>query len=212
MKRLVSAAITLGLALGLGVLCSCIGIRSDIVLNPDGTGRISLEYRVSRQFEAIGALDGSRPLVPLGRADFERGIGRMEGLRLNSFSSTGEGDDLVTRAVITFSRLEDILPLLDSGSRTTVLYREGDRQVLRVHLGSGETRQNPDPELLALADQASEGYGIAVSLSAPGAVELRVKGDREGLTVEESGKKAGFSAALSRFFRPGKDLDLEFVF
>ncbi|MDR2177297.1 MAG: hypothetical protein LBP20_04545 [Treponema sp.] len=201
-------------ALSLAVICSCVGVRSEIVLNADGTGRMNLEYRVSRQFEAVGALDGNagRPSIPVGRADFERGIDWLEGLTLDSFSSREEGGDLVSRAVISFSRLEDILPLLDYGGRNAAFYREGESRVLRLNLGSGAGRGDIDPQLAALLEQACQGYDIAVSLSAPGKVELRVKGDREGLSVGESGKRAEFSAALSRFFRPGKDLELEFVF
>jgi hypothetical protein len=200
-------------ALFVGFLCSCVGLDTKIVLNADGTGRMILEYRVSRQFEAIGALDGnaSRPSVPVGRVDFERSIERLEGLSLVSFSSKEEDRDLVTQAVVSFSRLEDALPLLDSGGEGAALYREGDKQVLRLRLGGG-TGGDLDPQLLSLAEQASQGYDIAVSLQAPGNVELRVKGDREGLEAGESGKKAGFSVALSRFFRPGRDLELEFVF
>jgi hypothetical protein len=200
------------MALTAGLLCSCVGLRSDIVLNADGTGRLSLEYRVSRQLEAIGALDGntSRPFVPAGRTDFERSIRRLEGLKLSSFSSGEEGGDIVNKAVVSFSRLENILPLLDYGGGGAVLSREGEQQVLRIRFDS--TGENVDPELLALVEENSLGYTIALSISAPGAVKLRVRGDREGLDIEESGRKAGFSMALSRFFRPGKDLELEFVF
>jgi hypothetical protein len=194
-----------------------VGVRTEIVLNTDGTGTLTLEYRVSRQMEAIGALDGnlSRPSVPVGRVDFERTIDRLEGLKLNSFSSKEEDRDLVSRAVIAFSRLENILPLLDSGGGAVL--QGGDRRTLRMRLGAGENpggaESRPiDPQLLALAEQLSEGYRIAISLSAPGDVELRVTGDREDVIIEDSGKKTEFSAPMSRFFRPEAALELEFVF
>ncbi|MDR0670570.1 MAG: hypothetical protein LBF95_10860 [Treponema sp.] len=207
MKRFLSVPAVLTL----GLFCSCVGLRSDIVLNANGTGRITLEYRVSRRLEAIGALDGTanRPVVPVSRADFERGVKRLEGLRLSSFSSSEEGGDLVTKAVVSFTRLENILPLLDSGGGAT-LRREGDRRILRMRFDAAG--EDIDTELLALMEQNSPAYTIALSLSAPGNVNLRVTGDREGLVIEESGGRAGFSTALSRFLRPGKDLELEFVF
>jgi hypothetical protein len=196
------------------VLCSCVGASAEIALNADGSGRMTLEYRVSRQFEAIGALDGNArwPSVPVGRADFERSVTRLDGVKLLSFSAREEEGDLVSRGVLSFSRLEDILPLLDYGGEGLELSpAEGDRRTLRLRLGGGG-ESPPDPQFLALARELTQGRFIALSLSAPTGVELRLSGGGEGVELRQEAKKAGFSAALSRFF-PGADpLIAEFVF
>jgi hypothetical protein len=198
----------------------------EITLNADGTGRMAVEYRVSRQLEAIGSLDGNArwPGVPVGRADFERSLERLEGLRLRSFAAREEGPDLVSRAVIDFSRLEDLLPLLDYHGEGARLSREGNKQTLRLRLGGppgsrsavAEAPSPVDPQLLALMEQLSQGYTVALSLSAPSAVELRVDhaggGPPRDLRIEQAGRKAGFSVPLSYFFLPGESLEAEFVF
>jgi len=53
---------------------SCIGLSLDIQMRRNGSGRLLMEYRVSRMAEAIGRLDGNEnwPIIPNGRADFER--------------------------------------------------------------------------------------------------------------------------------------------
>jgi hypothetical protein len=88
-------------------LSSCVGAGADIVMNADGSGRMTLEYRVSRQFEAIGALDGNArwQTVPVGRTDLERSVERLNAVKLLSFSSKEEGPDLVNKAVLSFSLL-----------------------------------------------------------------------------------------------------------
>jgi hypothetical protein len=201
-------------ALLLFALASCVGAKAEITLNASGGGRLALEYRVSRQFEAIGALDGNTrwPSVPVGKADFERSLERLEGLKLLSFSSKEEGPDLVTRALIGFSRLEDILPLLDYSEEGARLSREGDKQVLRLRLGSPAPQDPIDPQLLALAEEVSRPYHIAVSLVSPSAVEFRAGGAGEDLRIEQNGKTAGFSVPLSYFFLPGRTLEAEFLF
>jgi hypothetical protein len=213
-----------GRFLGLGmlaILCSCVGVGMEISLNADGTGRMTVEYRVSRQLEAAGSLDGVArwPSVPVGKADFERSLERLEGLTLRSFSSREDGPDMVSRALIDFTRLEDILPLLDYGGEGARLSREGDKRTLSLRLGGfpsgGDGASPPDPQLLSLLEQLSQGYSFAISLSAPSAVELRIRGDGEepppDPQIERGGRKAGFSVPLSRFFL-GKVLTAEFTF
>jgi hypothetical protein len=193
-------------------LGSCLGSSAEITLNADGTGTVALEYRVSRSFQDIGAQDGNArwPTVPVDRADMERSIERLEGLRLRSFSTGEEGPDLIYRASVGFSRLEDVLPLLDYGGDGAALVR-GEKQslVLRLNREPGESL---DPELLALAEEAFRGYRIAVSLNAPSPVELRVSGGGEGLDIDQGGKKAGFSIPLYGLISLPGPLTVEFVF
>jgi hypothetical protein len=175
---------------------------------------MTLEYRVSRQFQSIGELDGNArwQTVPVGQADFERSIERLPAVKLISFSATEEGLDRVSKAVIGFSRLEDVLPLLDAGGEGARLIREGNQQILQLRLGRGGGEQI-DPQLLALAEQVMQGYALAVSLSAPAGVELRFPGSSgEGLQLERTGKKAGFSTPIFPLVSRREALTAEFVF
>ncbi|MDR0451076.1 MAG: hypothetical protein LBH26_07400 [Treponema sp.] len=191
-------------------LCSCLGSSAEIILQAGGGGRLKLEYRVSRQFQNIGALDGNArwPSVPAGRADFERSVDSLEGLRLISFSAGEEGPDLLYRAEIGFSALEDILPLLDYGGEAASLVR-GERRSLVLRLGPGP--ETADPGLLALAEEAFRGYHIALSLISPSPVELRVRGG-DSLRIEQEGGKAGFSVPLYDLILLPGPVTAEFVF
>jgi hypothetical protein len=196
------------------LLCSCIGLKTDIVLKADGTGTVTMEYRISREFQDIGALDGNArwPTVPVGQADFERTISRMEGLRLLSFSTKEEGPNLLYRAAVGFSKLEDILPLLGNDGENISLVRGEKRSlVLRLTPGREAESAGENPEFLALVEEAFRGYDIAISLSAPSPVELRV---REGKSpeIERGARKAGFSIPLYEIVSRREALTVEFVF
>ncbi|MDR0399352.1 MAG: hypothetical protein LBH51_00225 [Treponema sp.] len=207
------------LPLFLGTLCSCLGSRAEIVLKADGAGTLNLEYRISRQVQNIGALDGNArwPGVPVDRADFERGIARLNAARpgavkLLSFSAREEGPDMVYRAAAAFSRLEDILPLLDYNGGG-IRYIRGEKQSLTLNFApKGELGgDSVDPALLVLAEEAFRGYNIAISLSSPSPVELRVQGEGDA-RIEREGGKAGFSVPLYRLISLSGPLTAEFIF
>jgi hypothetical protein len=202
----------LGLFVFAGFFCSCVGLKTEITLKADGTGTLLMEYRISREFIDIGALDGNArwPSVPVGRADFERSIDRMEGLKLISFSATEDDSDLLYKAAVGFSKLEDILPLLDQNGEAASLVR-GDRRSLVLTLGRKNETETLPPDLLAMVEEAFRGYLFTVSLSAPSPVEIRVEGGGDS-PVERDGKKAGFSIPIYELISRSKPLTVEFVF
>jgi hypothetical protein len=159
-------------ALCLVTLGSCIGIRADISLRDNGSGRLDLEYRVSRTLDSLGKLDGNErwPTVPAGKADFERSLRRLPGLRLLSFSSREEGRAILNRAALEFDDLEALCRFLDASGGGAVLSREGAAASLTLILNTG--MEGLDPDLAALIQSLCEGYRIEMSLSVPGEAEL----------------------------------------
>jgi hypothetical protein len=156
----------IGLA-ALGVLTSCIGISSDLVIRGDGSGTFTLEYRVSRTLESLGRLDGneSRPVVPAGRADFERTAARTAGLTLRDFASREEGKDLVTTVKMDFANLDALLGFLDASGQRAVLSRENGGTRLSFVLGEPSAA---DPALRELIRSVSEGYTLEFRFTLPG--------------------------------------------
>jgi hypothetical protein len=213
MKKLQFLFPVLGLFVFAGFFCSCVGLKTEITLKADGTGTLLMEYRISREFMDIGALDGNArwPSVPVGRADFERSIGRMEGLKLISFSATEDNSDLLYKASVGFSKLEDILPLLDHSGEAASLIRGEKRQSLVLTLGRENETETISPDLLAMVEEAFRAYLFTVSLSAPSQVEIRVEGG-EASRLERDGNKAGFSIPVYELISRNKPMTVEFVF
>jgi hypothetical protein len=169
-RRLCSLLAPLG-ALFLGV--SCVGVTADIRISHDGSGVIDLEYRIPSGVEGLGRLDGNAgwPIVPVGRADFERTAARIEGLRLRSYSARESGGDCIYTAKFSFTGMGVLVRFLGEGA----LWSEG----AGLSLTLSEGREGRDPELGALFAGAAAGRFLSLSFSLPAGGELFLQ-DRRG--------------------------------
>jgi hypothetical protein len=212
------AAVFLAAAVLGTILSSCIGVKADISVKADGSGRIALEYRVAGELESLGRLDGNRrwETIPAGRADLERTLSRLPGLRLRSFSRKEEGGDLVNRALIDFARLEDLLPFLD-GERgeSAVLGRQGSKTSLLLRLTQGAKLSG---EMLSLLEDIFPGRNLELKFRLPAEGELSLL-DREGRPISgiegavmvNRGKELSFSVPLSRLFSQEEGVSIELL-
>jgi len=185
MKRIISCLLFASLAL----MTSCLGVSMDIVMRADGSGSVTLEYRVSQMLESMGRLDGNEywPAIPVGKADLERSVARIPGLRLSSFSvkeyprryskppnSNPLGDkDLITKVKLDFKNTAALLAFLDSAGSRASLVQEGGKNTLRLVLLDPAT-DALDADLLSLLQEVSAGYEISVSFTAPKGAALSV--------------------------------------
>ncbi|MCL2127139.1 MAG: hypothetical protein FWH38_02695 [Treponema sp.] len=203
-------------------LNSCLGVVTDISMRADGSGKISLEYRVSQALESIGRLDGNErwPAIPVGRPDFERSLARIPGLRLSSFSSkdqpaksgTPGARDLVTRVTVEFKDTAALTAFLGSAAGGASLAKEGGNapaNLLRVTLlDPAESPANDD--LLSLLREVSAGYEIGFSFSAPAEASLTVvPSSVSPASLVSQGKKVSFTMALADILALGEGLALE---
>ncbi|MDR1326128.1 MAG: hypothetical protein LBK00_08855 [Treponema sp.] len=192
------------------LLSSCIGVNADMVLQANGSGSITLEYHVSQFLESLGKLDGNEnwPLIPVGRADFERSVQRIDGLKLVSFATKKLDPDIVYTVKLEFSSLDVLVRFLDATGSRAVLTQEAGKTRLSLMLSSG---QDIDPDLLSLFTSVSQPYSIALSLSAPNNATLSVSGDTDGASIVPSGRKVSFSAPLPAILKQsaGTTVDIQ---
>jgi len=149
------------------LLNSCVGISMEIQMRRNGSGRLVLEYRVSRMAEALGRLDGNEnwPIIPAGRADFERTVARIPGMRLVSFSSKDEERDVVFNATLEYDNTDALLKFLDSTGRRASISTDNQSGRLNLILNEAVSSEY-DADLLTLARQVSAGYGVSIVFSA----------------------------------------------
>ena len=198
------------------VLNSCIGTSADITIRANGSGRIALEYRFPIMLESIGRLDGNErwPMVPVGRADFERGLARIPGLRLKSFSSrevnaVREGKDLLTKAVLDFDNTAALLAFLDVTGSHATLTQSSDANLLRLAL-LDPPQKAINADLVSLLKEVCEGYELHISLSVPRNASLAVvPANVQGAKLVSQGKKVSFTVAMGEILSLSEGLILE---
>jgi hypothetical protein len=191
---------SLAAALACVFLCfSCIGTGSSLRLRADGSGTIQLEYRLAKELERLGKLDGNERWlpVPVGRADMERTVNRVEGLRLVSFSSREDGKDLVYSARLDFDSPEALTAFLDASGRLVRLDME-QRRLAFTFTGA----ESAETGFRETAASAFSGYTFSLALSMPAAVSLRWLDEngaetRNPGTASVNGTALDFSAAMA---------------
>ncbi|MDR2542931.1 MAG: hypothetical protein LBC80_05735 [Treponema sp.] len=152
---------------------SCIGLAINIQMNNDGSGRLTLEYRVSRILMNIGGLDGNQrwPVIPVGRADWDRTIERINGARINSFSTKEVGLDTVITVVINYDTPQTLLEMLEPlGDKASITTDNAQWQLLYIlEKGAFDAEQTGiEPDLMELAQTMFSDYDLSISFSAPG--------------------------------------------
>jgi len=113
----VGAAVVFAIALFTSILFTgCFGINSTIDIKKDGSGTISMEYKIANELLETGTLDGNEayPAIPVGEADFKRSIARIDGLSLGSFNIKKETNDTIYRIKLKFKTIDALCKFMDA--------------------------------------------------------------------------------------------------
>jgi len=197
------------------LLNSCFGVNADIVLNQNGTGTITLVYRISKALDSLGRLDGNERwnTIPAGRADFERTLSRLPDMKLVSFTSGEDEKNLIFTAKMEFASLNGLLAFLDSGGGRSSF--SGDAGSGRIVLALGDGTGIKDPGLDKLVAGISEGYGVTMSMTFPagGSLALTDNGGKPlqaGSGFVPKGKTVSFSLPLYDVLASSTGINAEF--
>jgi hypothetical protein len=198
------------------VFSSCLGVSVDIALDQKGSGNVTLEYQISRTLDALGRLDGNERwnTIPVGKADFERTIDRIPGMRLTSFSSK-EDRDLIIVAKMEFEDLNSLMSFMDaSGLRSSF---SGDANSGRIFFTLSEARATNNSALEKLIAEISESYSVKISMSFPNNGNVKITNgvglsltDIPGSVINPSGKKVFCSLPLYGVLSASEGINVEF--
>ena len=146
---------------------SCLGLNLDISLNTNGSGTVSLEYQVSRNMDSLGRLDGNERwnTIPAGRADFERTLDRLPGMRLLSFSSREDDRDIFFNARMEFDSIQTLLSFLDAAGRRSFYRLDANSGHLELTLSEG--RENNNIAIEKLAMEVFDSYSLNIRMTFP---------------------------------------------
>jgi hypothetical protein len=199
------------------VLSSCLGVSVDIAFNQRGSGDVTLEYQISKTLDALGKLDGNERwnTIPVGKADFERTIDRLPGIKLTSFSSKEDKNDLIIKAKMEFEDLNSLMSFLDSsGLRSSF---SGDARSGRIFLTLTEARAQSNTNLEKLIAEIVGSYSVKLSMIFPNEGSVKITNGRglsladiPGSVISSPGKKVSFSLPLYGVLSATEGINVEF--
>jgi hypothetical protein len=199
-------------------LSSCIGMSAGITLKPDGSGTLTMEYRISTALESLGKLSGNErwPTLPVGKADFERSVRRLDGVKLVSFASKNTNEGIINTVKLDFSNRDALLRLLDASGRRVSFGTSGENRLSLVLIEKVEKVERAiDPDLLALFTALAGTFSLSLSVpSGEARVQLYDGGGQAlsgvaGATVQARGKTVSFSAPLGVLLNLSQGLMME---
>jgi hypothetical protein len=199
-------------------LSSCLGVSAEISLNQNGSGNLTLEYRISQVLDALGRLDGNERwnTIPVGRADFERTMDRLPGMKLTSFSSKEDKNDLIINAKMEFENINSLMSFIDaSGLRSTF---SGDANSGRIFMVLNDPRPKTNTALESLIAEISGPYSVKMAMSFPNDGSVKITDNRgfslleiPGSAIISSGKKVYFSLPLNSVLSSSDGINVEFL-
>ena len=180
----------------LALLTSCIGIDSRMTIRDNGSGTLTLTYRVSQLVTELGVSSTGRSAMPLplSRADFDRALAATSGkVRLTSFDRSDNEKDITIRAQLAFDSV-DALARIDA-------FRDADLKLAAQ--GSDRTfsqmvarapRQPLTDDSKRMLDALFDGYDLSFTVEAPRPIKDATLGtlspDKRSLTYKTSVKDA----------------------
>jgi hypothetical protein len=180
----------------------------NVQMNKDGSGRLTMEYRISKLISSLGGLDGneSMPTIPVGKTDWERTIERIPGAKLASYSIVeGKLDTQVKIAIDYFDEftLGELLAPLEKRITIDNQGQSGSFEILVLDAVSSVDESKYDKDFLDLMRVFWEGYNVSFSFNGPADSTLTIT-DGAGNTVPVhsaaqtilSGKNVSYSISI----------------
>jgi hypothetical protein len=174
-------------------LASCIQIESDISLENDGSGVITLVYRMSSGIKELGRMgDEVKPCpFPIYKEDFENLLLLYPGLTMKSHSVKEEDGESMVKAVLSFRDVDALIPF-GEGENSFSFQKSGNsfifRQDLPSGIASGEVSEI-DEDTMAMLNEYCEGYYVIYTIHTPGPITEYSHGElsknRKQLTYKE---------------------------
>jgi hypothetical protein len=149
-------------------------------MNRNGSGKLTMEFSVSRLLENLGSLDGNAqwPTIPIGRADWERTMARIQGARITSFSTREVRQDTVTTIVIEYDNPQALLAIVEPGNRKSSIVLENQQGRFDYIISDGFSEylnfSEYDETILELARTMFADYNFSINFSAHGNSTLTI--------------------------------------
>jgi hypothetical protein len=174
------------------LMMSCVGIDSRLTIKDNGSGSLSLTYRISQLVTDLGvSRSGARAVpLPVSKDDFERSLARTNGkVRLTRFARSEDEKDVTIRAELSFDSLE-ALSQVDAFRDAELKAGKDGALSTFSQLVSHPASEPVSEDTLRMADALFDGYDLTFVIETPRPIQNAplgtVSADKRTLTYRTS--------------------------
>ncbi len=185
---------------------SCIGIDSQVILHENGSGEISLHYKISNMVVDMGKVDRDDPFVPLPvtREDFSRVISQVEGVSLLSYAEKSDEFNKTITARLSFTSIETLNRFYGTSDAVFSLSSDGSMHTFRQNIFKGLPEGKIDADSQKLLEAAFKDYTLSFSVRTPRPIRNTNAG-----TLSQDKMTAVYTTSVIDLFREGKPVNWE---
>ena len=150
------------------ILSSCIGVNTTVTFNNNGSGKLTIKYKISKMIVNIGNTGEGTAVLPLPatKEDFARSIEGVRGLKLLSVKQNEDANDIFITAEIEFDRIDDFAKVKGFKEMPASLIKKGKNIIFNQKI-AGKPDPEPDKDSLKLIDTLFKGYTVSFNINAP---------------------------------------------
>jgi len=187
------------------LLSSCIGIESEILLRQDGTGVLTLSYKISQFMKNIDAGREEKQLpLPVNEEEFVRTAEGIEGLRLTDIDERQDEENVYIRAELEFDSVDAVNALGRSGRIGISLENQGDTNTFRQVIFAGQEGEKITEDSLEMIETFFQGYDLVYAITVPSQVKSHSLGD-----LSAEGRTVTYTVTVPEILRESQPLVLE---
>jgi len=160
------------------LLSSCVGIDSRLAIHDNGSGSLSLTYRVSQLVANLGnPVDGKGVVpLPLSKEDFERSLVSIQGkVRLTRFDRSENQKDVTIHVELAFDSLNALAQMDAFKSAQISTSSDGGTHTFS-QLVAKAPREPISEDTLRMVDAFFGGYDLSFTVEAPQPVKTNSLG------------------------------------
>ena len=187
------------------LLSSCIGIESEILLRQDGTGVLTLSYKISQFMKNIDAGREEKQLpLPVNEEEFVRTAEGIEGLRLTDIDEREDEENVYIRAELEFDSVDAVNALGRAGQIGISLENQGNTNTFRQVIFAGQEGEEITEDSLEMIETFFQGYDLVYAITVPSQVKSHSLGD-----LSADGRTVTYTITVPEILKASQPLVLE---
>jgi hypothetical protein len=189
------------------LLSSCIGIESEILFRQDGTGVLTLSYKISQFMKNIDAGREEKQLpLPVNEEEFLRTADGIEGLRLTDIDEREDEENVYIQAELEFDSIDAVNALGRAGEIGISLENQGETNIFRQVIFAGQEGEEITEDSLEMIETFFQGYDLVYAITVPSQVKSHSLGD-----LSADGRTVTYTITVPEILKASQPLVLEVV-